>query len=322
VTVFPGARSVFAGIVLLSKIGLCHGGVTLDALGAYLSKNGYGGAQLAHPGNFYYLPIESNGKPGNLLIDTGAPTTLIFRWSLKGLNLIESKTKSPVSGAFGQSREFYGLTTIRALGAGNCMLVNVPVAVAPGSTRSTFSRANSNGLLGLREMIKFGAVLDLRNRLIYLRPSRPSGEMGHEINSILLRQGYTPVPLSISDFHIRIPGAVNETPCYFLVDTGAYLTGLDLDFVRRAKIQVEPTPFVAEGLGGSSLIGMGIIASLRIGNYEIRRASTSIVHFASKAVSRGTRSEVAGLIGVEYLGLSSAIFDFTTGTMYLRPGSR
>jgi predicted aspartyl protease len=319
----PAPRTLFAGIILLANVGVGCGAITLDSVGLYLTKNGYGGAQLAHPGNFYCLPIQSNGKPGNLVIDTGSPTTLIFRSSLRKLNLTESKTKSRVGGAFGRSsREFLGLTTIKALSTGNCSLVNVPVAVASEGPRGTFAHVRSNGLLGLRELIKFGAVLDLPNRLVYLRPSRPIREVGDGIKSILSRQGYTAVPLSIADFHLRIPGAVNETPCYFIVDTGAYLTALDPNFVFRAKIPIEPTPFVAESLGGSSIVGMGIIASLRIGNYQIRRASVSIVCLDPEMLGRGTNSEVAGLIGIEYLGMSSAIFDFITGTMYLRPGSR
>jgi predicted aspartyl protease len=177
-------------------------------------------------------------------------------------------------------------------------------------------------LLGLRELVKFGAVLDLQNRLVYLRPSRPSGDVGAEIKSILMRQGYTPVPLSIAHFHLRIAGAVNEIPCYFLVDTGAYLTALDSNFASGAKIQVIPTRLVAQGLGGSSIAGMAILPSLRIGNYELKRASVSVVHFDPDLLHRGTNSEVAGLIGVEYLARNCAIFDFIRGTMYLRPRSR
>jgi predicted aspartyl protease len=274
-----------------------------------------------HIGNFYHLPIQSNGKPGNLLIDTGSPATLIFRSSLKKLDLTESKTKAPVRGLFGAGREVYGLTTIRALTTGNCRLTNVPVQVATGRVDNPFGLVNSNGLLGLRELIKFGAVLDLPNRLVYLRPSRPSGDVGAEIKSTLLRQGYAPVPLSITDFHLRIAGAVNKIPCYFLVDTGAYLTLLDSNFASGAKIQVIPTRLVARGLVGSRSVGMAILPSLRIGNYELRHASTSIVRLDAQAVGGGSRSEVAGLIGIEYLAMNSAIFDFITGTMYLRPHS-
>jgi hypothetical protein len=315
-------RCFLAAIILLSNISRCFSAVALDPLGVYLTKNGYGGAQLIHLENFYHLPIQSNGNPGNLIIDTGAPASLIFRPSLKRLALSESKTTKRVSGAFGHSREFVGLTTIGMLKAGNCALTNVPVTVANGSRHTLSSHANPNGLLGLREFITFGAVLDLPNRLVYLRPSRPGHDVGARIKSMLLRQGYIPVPFSLADLHLRIAGAVNGVPCHFLVDTGSYLTALDVSFASQAKIHIIPTHLIAEGLGGSSTVGMGILPSLRIGDYELKRASVSLVNFDPDILHRGTNSQVAGLIGVEYLGMSSAIFDFATGTMYLLPGSR
>jgi hypothetical protein len=198
-TLGTGTASLAA--ILLLNLGNTRGAVTLDALGLYLTKNGYGGAQLVQLGNFYHLPIQSGGKPGNLVVDTGSPMTLIFRSSLNGLNLTESKTTKRVSGAFGRSGDVYGLTTIKALTAGNCTLTNMPVTIASGSADSSFSRAHSNGLLGLSELIKFGAVLDLRNHLIYLRPSRPGNSVGSEIKSILSRQGYTVVPVLVRDTH-------------------------------------------------------------------------------------------------------------------------
>jgi predicted aspartyl protease len=321
----PAARRLLVAIVLLgySSPDVCCSAVALDALGLYLTKEGYGGAQLVHPENFYFLPIQSNGKRGNLVIDTGAPASLIFRQSLKTLALTESKTKAPVSGAFGSSREFFGLTTIKALTVGNCTLTNVPVTVARGTGGDMFSRRRSNGLLGLRELIKFGAILDLPNRLIYLRPSRPGEEVGEGIKSILLRQGFTPVPLSVAGFHLHVPGAAKGVPCSFLVDTGAYLTALDRDFASRAKIQPVHARLTAVGLGSSSGdVGLAIFPSLRIGNYEIKRGSASIVRLDPGLVGRGTSSEIAGLLGIDHLAMNSAIFDLVTGTLYLRPRSR
>ena len=39
-------------------------------------------------------------------------------------------------------------------------------------------------------------------------------------------------------------------------------------------------------------------------------------------VARGTNAEVAGLLGVEYIALNSAIIDFISGTIYLRPSPK
>jgi aspartyl protease len=308
---------LFAALILLLDFDIAHGAVTLDALGLYLTKNGYGGAQLLQLGNFFHLPIQASGKPGNLVVDTGSPSTLIFRSSLQALNLSESRTTERVIGPFGQGRDVYGLTTIKALAAGNCTLTSVPVAVASGSADSAFSRAHAHGLFGLRELIKFGAVLDLRNHLVYLRPSRPGNSIGSGIKSILSGQGYTAVPLLLKGHHVLVPGALNGFPCYFIVDTGGYVTTLDVDFAARSKLKVAATRLVAEGFSGSSSVGITRFPSLKIGNYQIENGSASVVHLNPEIL--GSQSRVAGIIGAEYLSINRAIFDFVSGTMYLRP---
>jgi predicted aspartyl protease len=308
---------LFAAIILLSDFDIGRGAVTLDALGLCLTKNGYGGAPLVHLGNYYHLPMQSNGKPGNLVVDTGGPMTLLYRSSLGRLNLAESKTTEHVNGAFGRGGDVYGLTTIKALTAGNCVLTNVPVAVA---SDSSFTRQLSNGVLGLRELIKFGAVLDLQNHLLYLRPSRPAEKVGSEIKAILSRQGYTAVPLLLQKSHLYVVGAVNGVPCHFIVDSGSYLTSLDTRFAVRTKLNVGSTRLVGEGLGGSSPEGMTRLSSLRIGNYEIKNGSATVAPL--NPVIFAAHSDTAGLLGAEYLAINRAIFDFVSGTMYLRPPAR
>jgi predicted aspartyl protease len=309
--------AVFVASILLLIAGVSRGAMALDALGLYLTKNGYGGAPLVHLENCYHLPIQSNGKPGNLLVDTGAPMTMLYRSSLGRLNLAESKTTEHVSGAFGRGRDVYGMTIIKALTAGNCVLTNVPVTVA---SDSSFSRRLSNGVLGLRELIKFGAVLDLQDHLLYLRPSRPPETVASEIKAILSRQGYTGVPLLLRKNHVHAAGAINGVPCHFIVDTGGSLTSLDAKFAVRTKLKVGSTPIVGEGLGGSSAVGITTLASLRIGNYEIKNGSASVASL-NPAIFEAN-SDTAGLLGGEYLAINRAIFDFVGGTLYLRPPGR
>jgi len=336
--------TAFVPIILLLTLGVGRGAVTLDALGLYLTKNGYGGAQLIRVGNFYHLPIISNGKPADLIIDTGSSATLIFRSSLNALGLTESKTNAPVSSVFGQSREFYGTSTIKTLTAGNCTFTDVPVAVIPPLIDSS-RYGNPSGVLGLRELNKFGAVLDLSHRLAYFRPLRPSFEAGYTarlvrtnngwrpvapgaevsqiMHSILTQQGWTPIAFSIVSRHLRVPATVNGVSCYLRIDTGAHLTMLDADFAKRAKIGGVRTRISAQGIGKSSGdISLAVFPSLRIGTYGMESGSAMIGALDPEAIGRGTESEVAGLLGIEHLAMNLAIFDFVTRMMYLRSPPR
>jgi predicted aspartyl protease len=289
------------------------------ALGDYLIKNGYGAAPLAHPVNYYHLPVRADGQAGYLTIDTGAPTSLVFRSSLKSLRLTEAKTNRHVIGAFGRASDVFGSATIRTLVAGNCTLTNVPVIVATGRGDSMLDNIRPSGVIGLRELVRYHAVLDLKNRLIYFQAS-PSNHSSSEIRAILLKDGYTLVPLSLADSHLQIAGSLNSVPCRVVVDTGAYLTVFSRDFVNRAGLKTIATPFVAEALGGSSKVGMVKFASLRIGNYEIRNGSATVAPLNREIF--GSPSGIAGLLGAEYLGMNWAVFDFASRTMYLRPRRR
>jgi len=286
-----------------------------DSLGTDLSQNGYCSAPLYNPINFYHLRIRSNGNVGSLIIDTGAPETLVFRSSLKRLGLIEEKTNRHVIGVLGRGADVFGLASIKTLMAGNCSFTDVPVLIANGRGETMLDPTRPDGAFGLHELIRYGAVLDLKNRLIYLQAGPKKNNSG--IRSVLLQQGYTPVPVSIVDHHLMIRGSLNGIPCRMVVDTGAFLTVFNSDFITRAGFKTVATPFIARGLGGSTHVRMVKFATLRIENYEILNGSATVAPLNPEIFN--SKSGVAGLIGAEYLGRNWAVFDFGDGTMYLRP---
>ena len=296
----------------------------MNVLGRFLTGHGYGGAQLVHPENFFRMPIVANGKASDLIIDTGAPITVIFRGNLGKLGLTETETKESVGGAFGNSRERFGLTTIHSLTMGNCTVLNLPVAVASDNEgRGIFRRyGSSGGLFGLREMFKYGSVLDLGNRLLFVRPDGPSKDIGRAVKSILTAEGYTSVDLEIVKAHLRVAGSVNGLACHFIVDTGAFLTSIDREAAYKARIGGTRTDMVAEGMGQSGgEVSVARFPSLRIGSYEIKNASAAVVAMSKEILGSGTELEAAGLLGAEYLGMNSAIFDFNSETLYLKAKS-
>ena len=317
----PTCSAFIAIVISVLAVASCDAAVALGALGQFLASRGYGGAQLVHPGNFYRLPIISNGKPGDLLVDTGAPTSLIYRASLSKFGLTATETENAVHGAFGKGHERFGRATIPSLRMGNCVLMNMPVIVASDKEgRGIFRRyGSSDGLLGLREMVGYGAVLDLGNRLLFVRPSGPSKEIGATVKSILTSQGYTAIKLMSLRSHLHVAGAINGMECNFVVDTGAILTAIDRDAAAKARIGGYRTEVVADGIGPSGgEVRLAKFPSLRIGGYEIKSASATVVRFDDAVVGRGSDIEDAGLLGVEYLGQNSAVFDFNSSTLYLK----
>lgn len=297
-----------------------RGAAQLSQLDQFVVSHGYGGAQFVRAENTYRVPINANGKVGDLTIDTGAPSAVIFKASAKKFGLQPTETDVPVHGAFGKGKEKIGVVTIHQLTMGNLTLMNVKSAVLSDWYSGGLYRPYglSDGLFGLREMLRYGVVLDLASHLILAHPGGQLKGISDGIRSLLTKQGYTPVNLSIVDDHLQVPAVVNGTPCKLVVDTGAFLTVIDRQFSRQAKIGGRDTNIVSQGLGTN---GRGIsyaeFPELKIGDFAIKNASVTVSDL-DVGISGG-KSQAAGLLGAEYLGLHGAIFDFNSGTLYLRP---
>ncbi|CAN5363650.1 hypothetical protein BH20VER3_BH20VER3_19850 [soil metagenome] len=141
------------------------------------------------------------------------------------------------------------------------------------------------------------------------------------IRALLTKQGYTPVDLSVGSGHLHVSAVVNGTPCRLIVDTGAFLTVLDQDFARKARLGGYSTGHYAQGFGTKARpIRVTQFPEFKVGDFVIRNASVTITQLDRELLSGGeAKTPAVGLLGAEYLGLHGAIFDFNNGTLYLRP---
>jgi predicted aspartyl protease len=299
-----------------------EGAVALTALDQYVVAHGYGGAQFILHQNAYRLPVIANGTAGDLTIDTGAPTSVIFRATLKKFGLSQEGTDMAVHGAFGKGTEKLGLTSVHQLAMGNCTLMNVKAVVVSDSDSGGLYRMYglSDGLFGLREMLKYGAVLDISNHLLMVHPGGQMKGIAGGIRAILTKQGYTPVDLTITGGHLHVSAVVNGVPCRLVVDTGASLTVLDRQFARKARLGGYDTGAYARGIGTKARpIRVSQFPELKLGDFVIRNAAVTISDLDQELLGGDGKASAVGLLGAEYLGLHGAVFDFNSGTLYLRP---
>src|SRR5260370_41990157 len=119
---------------------------------------------------------------------------------------------------------------------GNCVLTNVPVALAEessmntdisspptGSHIPTVSRLpHINGLLGSREMRKFGMIIDCTRQILYINPNGPSAAVSEKLASFLSGRGFTRVPMLLnSGNHFDGQCAINVHPTRFFQGRGS-----------------------------------------------------------------------------------------------------
>ena len=169
-------------------------------------------------------------------------------------------------------------------------------------------------------MLKYGAVLDLANHLLLVHPGGQLKGISSGIRSLLTKQGYTPIELAVIDGHLRVAAMVNGTACHLIVDTGAFFTTLDQEFARKARIGSYASGAYAQGFGTKARpIRTSQFPEFKVGDFLIKNASVTITEIDPAMLGSEGKPGAAGLLGAEYLGMHGAVFDFNSGTLYLRP---
>src|SRR6516162_9307419 len=246
-----------------------HTGGTLTGA---LASQGLAGAKLERRyGNHLLVLVSINNRHGALLIDTGSPNTLIDRNSVNTFGLTMEKTDSTVGGLFGRSWERYGTSKVKSIAMGNCMLTNVPVAIADLSGMNpehgaaatgshiadSKAMAHLSGVLGARDMVKFGMVIDCTRQMLYINPNGATSAVSQSLASFLTGRSFTRIPMRLnSNAHFDVEGALNGHATRFLVDTGSATTLIDTQVAVKSGTSV--TALAGYGAGGAGNLVQGV----------------------------------------------------------------
>jgi predicted aspartyl protease len=307
-----------------------------------LASQGLAGAKLERRyGNHLLVPVSINNRRGALMIDTGSPITLIDRNSVNTFGLTVEKTDSSVGGLFGRAWERYGMSKVKSIAMGNCMVTNVPVAIADLSgmnpehnTSATGSHlsdsktmAHVNGVLGAREMVKFGMIIDCTRQMLYINPNGANSAVSQALASFLAGRGFSRIPMRLNaNNHFDVEGALNGHATRFIVDTGSANTLIDTQVAVKSGTGV--TALTGYGAGGAGNLVEGVnrtgVKDLAIGNFKLANAEVVVAHVSGDILlAKSTAESNAGVLGQDYLATNFAVIDMGGKSLYLRrPDSR
>jgi predicted aspartyl protease len=307
-----------------------------------LASQGLAGAKLERRyGNHLLVLVSINNRHGALMIDTGSPYTLIDRNSVNTFGLTVEKTDSSVGGLFGRAWEHYGTSKAKSIAMGNCMVTNVPVALADLSSMNPDREATAtgshiseskpmahfNGVLGSREMAKFGLIIDCTRQMLYINPNGASSAVSQSLASFLAGHGFTRVPMRLnSNAHFDVEGALNGHATRFLVDTGSTTTLIDKQVAVKSGTGL--TALAGYGVGGAGGLVEGVnragVKEMAIGNFKLANAEVVVAHVSGDILlSKSTAESNAGVLGQDYLATNFAVIDMGGKALYLRhPDSR
>jgi predicted aspartyl protease len=331
-------KKLFVGIYLiLALASLSAQSQQSDGtLSSFLAAQGLAGAKLERRlGNHLMVPVSINNKRGALMIDTGAPITLIDKNSAATFGLKVENTARTVGGVFGTQWERYGMSMLKSIAMGNCVLTNVPVALSDESRLNaeissaptgshipaSMQMVHINGLLGSREMRKFGMIIDCTRQMLYVNPNGPSALVSQKLAAFLAGKGFTRVPMRLnSTNHFDVQGALNAHPTRFIVDSGAGTTVLGKEIAVRGGVLPGGLPLVSDTSDGHRVyISGGEVNELAIGDFKIAKAQVDLAPISGDVLKSKIAGEAnAGLLGEEYLSFNFAVIDIGGMGLYLR----
>jgi predicted aspartyl protease len=266
-------------------------------------------------GGHWLVAGAINNERANLLIDTGTAMCEVARQRLNKFGLIEQKTSHHVHSVVGSSStEFFGTTTL------NPFTIFYPLGKG-SPDRGTINIWNVaalveniphvDGILGLDKLRTTGAVIDCKEKMLYVAPYGPIERTSKELGNILREKGYISIPLQVnSKRQFAVDGFVNAVSCSVVIDTGSILTIIDRAIGRKAGVVFKSTSSTMTGAGESgSYISSGRVKKFGLGPFTIADADVAFVAYREP--------QPVTLLGIRQLCLSSAIIDAGAGRLYL-----
>lgn len=291
---------------------------------------GYVAVQMTRgPQNHLIMPARLNGQPVRFLVDTGADVSFFRKDRAAALGL-----RSTGETIRRRGRTF-PLATVNALAVGNASLGSAIVALSdPGQFRGTAPGPDrtADGLIGLDLLRRHNAVINCRTRQLFLKVAPgPLLDIAKATGGL----GFTRVGLEASRrTDLTVPITLLGRPGKLVVDTGAFVTGLDDDAMRALGVTTRPSPLTTRGLDGQVRpVALADISNLRIGGVAIAPQPFAVMDLYGKKKAvrtytglrrlefyppRDPRERVLGVLGNDLLDQHNAIIDLGTGSLFLK----
>lgn len=305
------------------------------------SLPGYVILPLSHMGraNQACIRVAINGQPTMLMLDTGAPRTLLdtrfYQGARSKAETVDQDQLPPgvprKTSANGQSAEVGYISSMKAgaMDFGKGPVIVTDLSVTLNQFNNLHHLGAVAGLLGEDILHRYNALIDWRRRGVYFNTD-PSKRMN--VGHAFVSAGWTAVPMSPTNgHHFSVACAVDGKPVRLLVDTGAQFTTFNkgiipLDIIYNRDTGGSMQRLASMGgtaamVGSFSTLYPARVEHLRIGNYDVQHINVAVHQLPQWVMQEQSDGEgpMLGLLGAEILASNSAIIDIAGSTLYLKP---
>ena len=286
-------------------------------LAGILREKGYTEVRMKRRSNASVVRVQLNGRPLDLVVDTGASSNVIHSDVVNGLGINFTASTEAAYGAFdkikrarraGEAREFTvgtfaaGPTPIKAMFMGELVAgLNQP-----------------EGLLGIGFLNRYAAIIDCFGLGLFLKQS-PAPVGG--LSSGLRAGGYTEIAMRVSGGGIVVPVTLGTRAGYLIVDTGAPHTLLDEKAVSGLNYTRFGTALVMGDVGGDALRVTRLkVNDMRIGAFPVptQEVATADLELVRRGGGMPGGAPCFGFLGQDLLAFYVGIIDCGHLRLFLR----
>jgi hypothetical protein len=303
--------------------------VTLEEL---LTKRGYTAVPMQFSEkNHYIINGKVNGRKAVIIVDSGAPLLTLDPSMAAGMKRAEGLPRK-WRGVYGGTVKASGMAAlIEKLELGPISCREEPAVLLNLHDKKTFTGSliprpgygrDYDVLIGWEFLSRHHAIIDAMDLKLFLCDTDPETGAGDQFGRSLLAGGFKLVPLTARGLKIEVPGAINDHPVLFLLDTASVVTTLDVNRLNDLGVTVRERLMELGDIGGMrSSLSSTRIQMLRFGDFSLEKMVVGVTDLGSYNASR-TKEDmpvVDGILGPDILKRGRGIIDCANLRLYLHP---